>query len=337
MERKHKTGITALCHTLEVVESDYRLARATIHRTYVEKTKFDRKSGKARNLCYPPERSILYHIQNRIKDHVLSELPLFPEVRGYRVGSHNINTAADVCGHEFMGKVDISKFHPSISRRHVSAALSEHGLSPSWARELARMVTFKGTLPQGAPTSNHVANIVMDSLLRRGIKAFAGSRGVTFRNFGDDIAFFGRSAIVVRQCVRQAEKAFADLGFRSNDKRRDCEHRGGRREFIGCATGRDKPDYPRAKYLAFRKELRALLHSERLRCSPEPLTTNSKLNSLKHRIAYVKRLNKTKARRLSELYHRLRAATKRRSESDVQPRVPRKSATGKSDACEMSA
>jgi reverse transcriptase-like protein len=308
VEWKHKAGITALCHALEVMESDYRLARATIGRVYIEKSKFDAKSGKVRQLCYPPQRSMLYAIQSRIKDHVLSTLPVLSEVRGYRPESHNINTAADVCGHEFMGKVDISKFHPSITRQHVAAALSEHGLSASWSRELARLVTYKGSLPQGAPTSNHVANVVMDSLLRRGVKAFADSRGVRFRNFGDDIAFFGPDAAAVRQCVKQAKNAFAGLGFKPNEKCRDCEHRGGRREFVGCATGRDEPDYPRAKYVAFRKELRALIQSERLRCAPEALTAWFQLNSLKHRIAYVKRLNPAKARNLLDLFYRLCAA-----------------------------
>jgi Reverse transcriptase (RNA-dependent DNA polymerase) len=308
VEWKHMAGISALCHALEIMESDYRFARARIERVYVEKLKVDAKSGKARQLCYPPKRSLLYDVQGRIKDHILNRLPLLDEVRGYRAESHNINTAAAVCGHKFMGKVDISKFHPSITCKHVATALREHGVSPSWSREIARMVTYKGTLPQGAPTSNHAANVVMDSLLRRGVKAFADCRGVEFRNFGDDIAFFGTDAAAVRQCVKQAKKVFAELGFKSNDKCRDCEHRGERREFIGCATGRDVPDYPRPKYVAFRKELRSLIQSERLRCAPEPLTTRSQLNSLRHRIAYVKRLNAKKARNLLTLFYRLCAS-----------------------------
>lgn len=319
MEWKHMAGISALCHALEVMESDYRLARARIDLVYVEKLKVDKKTGKVRQLCYPPKRSLLYGIQGRIKDHILNALPLLPEVRGYRAESHNINTASAVCGHRFMGKVDISKFHPSITRKHVAAALSEHGLSASWSREIARMVTYKGTLPQGAPTSNHVANIVMDSLLRRGIKAFADCRGVQFRNFGDDVAFFGPDATEVRRCVKQSKKVFESLGFKSNDKCRDCEHEGGRREFIGCATGRQRPDYPRAKYLAFRKELRELAQSERLRCAPEPLTTRFELNSLRHRIAYVERLNPRKARRLLSLFYRLCAARRRRPGEQLEP------------------
>ena len=257
MEWRHRTGITALCQVLDVKECDYRLARTQIGYVYVEKERLDKKSGKSRHLCYPPDTSMLYAVQKRLKERVLNELPLLAEVRGYRKNSHNINTAADVCGHAFMGKVDISKFHPSITPRHVAMALTEHGLSPSWSREIARLVTFKGSVPQGAPSSNHTANIVMDSLLRRYIKPVTDKLNVQLRNFGDDIVFFGDDAVAVRACVTEAKKAFRKLGFKANEKCRDCEHRGEHREFVGCATGRERPDYPREKYLAFRKELRA--------------------------------------------------------------------------------
>ena len=56
MEWRHRTGITALCQVLDVKERDYRLARTQIGYVYIEKVKVDRKSGKARHLCYPPER-----------------------------------------------------------------------------------------------------------------------------------------------------------------------------------------------------------------------------------------------------------------------------------------
>jgi hypothetical protein len=319
MEWKPHAGITALCQVLDVRECDYRLAKAQIGHVYVEKQRLDKKSGKVRSLCYPPDTSMLYAVQKRLKERVLNELTLLAEVRGYRKNSHNINTAADVCGHAFMGKVDISKFHPSITPQHVATALREHGLSPSWSREIARLVTYKGSVPQGAPSSNHAANVVMDSLLRRFVKLVADRLNVQLRNFGDDIAFFGSDASAVRACAAEAKKAFRKLGFKANEKCRDCEHRGERREFIGCATGRERPDYPREKYLTFRKELRALWYSEYMRSSPAPLTTMKQLNSLKHRIVYVKRLNPKKARKLLDLFYRLCHARR----SPQTSRVPR--------------
>jgi len=315
---KHKRGISALCDVLDVSEGDYRYAKSPAGRIYIEKPFVDPKSGKTRALCYPPDKSKLRMIQQRIKERILADIPLLRQIRGYRPKCHNINTAADVSGSLFMGKVDISKFHPSITPQHVAWALREHGFSPSWAREIANIVTYKGCVPQGAPTSNHIANLVMDSLLRRVIKPIADKLGVAFINFGDDIAFYGDNLANVRACVAAAKRAFREFGFRSSDEKcLDGEHRGGKRQFIGCATGRDNPDYPRIKYRDFRRELRALIQAERMRCAPEPLTTSSDLNSIKHRIAYIKRLNPRKVRRLLDDFYRLCAA--RRSSDKPEP------------------
>jgi hypothetical protein len=308
---KQKNGISALCNLLEVREDVYRRSRAAINTAYIEKPIIDPKSGKPRDLCYPAPLSALRMIQERIKDRILRDLELLEQVRGYRSGSHNINSAGVVSGHKFVGKVDIRKFHPSITPRHISTALVEHGLSPSWAREIARMVSYKGRLPQGACTSNHIANLVINSLLRRDILQFVHNHSCECCNFGDDIAFFGDEPHTVRACVRHAKLAVAKLGFVTNEKCRDCEHRGGRRLFIGCATGRDKPDYPRDKYRAFRKELRATLHAELSSCDDQPVTTPQQLNSFKHRIAYVERLNKKKARSLLKIFYRICHARRR--------------------------
>jgi RNA-directed DNA polymerase len=235
-------------------------------------------------------------------------LPLLREIRGYRPKSHNINAASAVCGRPFVGKVDISKFHPSITPSHVSWALKEHGLSSSWSREIALIVTYKGSVPQGAPTSNHIANLVMDSVLRREVKSFADGRHVQFVNFGDDVAFYGDDARAVKITTAFAKKSIESFGFRTNEKCRECEHRGSGRSFIGCATGRKAPDITRTQYREFRSELRTKIESERTRGNDAPITSNSELNSIMHRIAYVKRLNKHKARRLLDDFYRLCAA-----------------------------
>ena len=267
-------------------------------------------------------------VQRRLKERILEPLELLPEVRGYRRSSHNINACADICGQLFMGKVDISKFHPSISHRHLACALKGARSGASWSREIARLATYSGGVPQGASTSNHAANVVMDSLLRRFIKRFAERRRVGFRNFGDDIAFFGHDALAVQQCVERGKRVISRLGFKANEKCRDCEHRGGKREFIGCATGRDLPDLPRAKFRAIKKEMRSMLRVELSRSSIEPITSRSEMNSLRHRILYVKRLNRRKARSLQEIYFRIaegegKGLQRRESPDDVAepPRI----------------
>ena len=304
---KKLQDVPAFCKLLGIAQGDWRQAVWESAFKYIERTQVE-KSGKKRHLCYPPRKSVLRRVQNAIKIKVLVRLGLCSEVLGYVTESHNIKVAASISGFPFVGSVDVSSFHPSIKTGHVAAALVKHGLSWPWAREIARIVTFRGRLPQGAPTSNHIANIVMDSMMRRAIVPYARQRGVLVRNYGDDIAFAGKTPESVRECVSRAKSVIVHNGFATNEKSQLCQHRGERRVFIGCATGREQPDFPRDRYCELRREVRGLLHRERASTSDAAVVTEKKLRSLRHKIAYVARLNKRKARNLRSTFHRLCAA-----------------------------
>ena len=87
------------------------------------------------------------------------------------------------------------------------------------------------------PTSNHIANLVMDTVFRRSIVPFAVARNVEVLNYGDDIALASDRAAAVRECIEHTREQLRRLGFRANDKGRDCEHRG---ESV-CSSDRDWP------------------------------------------------------------------------------------------------
>ena len=300
-----RADVRGLCHLIGKTVEEWKTARGESRFNYCRYTTHDRRTGKPRDLCHPPRGSVLYRVQRSLTRHVLAKIDIEGEICGYRKGRHNINVAAEISGAEFVGIVDIRKFHPSITVDHVALALSKHGMPWPNANRIARMVTFRGRLPQGAPSSNHIANIVLDSIMRRSIVPFARKRGVNVRNFGDDIAFAGPDKIAVEQCFRHTIKAIEQSGFSSNEKCRASEHRGDARLFIGCATGRNRPDYPRKRFRDLRAELRSILHAYRTTHIPSPTLSDSKITSLKHRIAYVKRLNVRKARVLYDLFFRI--------------------------------
>lgn len=302
--------VRGLCHVIGMTVEEWKTGRRESRFNYCCYTIRDRRTGKPRDLCHPPRGSVLYRVQRALTRHVLAKIDIETEICGYRKGRHNINVAAEISGAEFVGIVDIRKFHPSITVDHVALALSKHGIPWPNADRIARMVTFRGRLPQGAPSSNHIANIVLDSIMRRSILPFARKRRVKIRNFGDDIAFAAPHKIAVEQCVRHAIKAIEDSGFRSNEKCRSSEHRGESRLFIGCATGRNRPDYPRKRFRNLRAELRSILHAYRATHILSPRLSERKITSLKHRIAYVKRLNGRKARVLYDLFFRICSAKK---------------------------
>jgi hypothetical protein len=160
------------------------------------------------------------------------------------------------------------------------------------------LCTFQNRVPQGARTSNHIANCVIDSLLGPLI-AFAKSLSVVIVNYGDDIALGGQNPESVRRATEFAQSVIRNAGLQvSEPKTVICEHRGGNRELLGCVTGRAIPDYPRSKYRMLRKELRSALAALRDGDNPGMLP----IDSWRGKIAYIGRLNRQKAAGLRELF-----------------------------------
>lgn len=314
-------NVQSLCSGLGITQSELEQAKHESTYNYIEHKSRGSNGKSPRDLCYPPPDSMLCRVQRAIKENILTHIPLLSEIRGYLPGQHNISVAMENCGSIFEGRIDIHKFHPMITDSHVLTALAKHGLSWNWARSIARLATYQSdnnhyrngrTVPQGAPTSNHIANIVIDTILRRYIKPFADYKNVIFLNYGDDIIFVSHNKNDVVKCVKHAEHAMQKEGFLINEKKRAlAEHRGGKRQFIGCSTGRKLPDYPRDKYRAFRKELRSYLNEMRNTKKYKSGMSKRQLNSIRQRIVYVKRLNRIKARRLYDIYYRICAESRR--------------------------
>jgi hypothetical protein len=80
------------------------------------------------------------------------------------------------------------RFLPSTTRQRVKAWWHALGYSTLEVRLLTSLTTYLGALPQGAPTSPALSNLVnseMDSSLERRLRASGG----TYTRYGDDLAF----------------------------------------------------------------------------------------------------------------------------------------------------
>ena len=289
---------------LGVLPETLASARRQRNDVYVKKEIWQAKKGKARKLCYPHKDCALDIVQRAIKKKCLEGIKLCEAVRGYLKGQHNINVSQIIAGREYVAKIDIKDFHPHIRPELVIKALRSHDLSHPWCRIIAQLATFENGVPQGAATSNHIANVIIDFVLKQGILRFCQDRNVVVVNFGDDTAFAGNDRARVDECVEHAKKVFALFGLEANSKSSSAEHVGAMRKFIGTSTARARADLTRKKYREYRKELRAALRTERRLPIHAPID-KTMINSFKGKIAYVRRLNRKKARVLAVIFFRL--------------------------------
>jgi RNA-directed DNA polymerase len=146
------------------------------------------KNGEVqyRHLCESPEP--LKIIQKKINKRILSLLPLPPNVKGGVKGSSNIANAAAHRGKNHHFGTDLSNYFPSIWYEVVYEMFIRNGCSADVAHILTRLTTYKGSIPQGAPTSTSIANLVFvptDLVLLE----FCRQHRITYTRYVDDLIF----------------------------------------------------------------------------------------------------------------------------------------------------
>ncbi|WP_090824867.1 reverse transcriptase domain-containing protein [Paenibacillus sp. yr247] len=63
--------------------------------------------------------------------------------------------------------IDINNFFPSIKFEHVFYMFYDHGYTKELSYSLAALTTFNGALPQGAPSSPSIENIICKRVDKR--------------------------------------------------------------------------------------------------------------------------------------------------------------------------
>jgi hypothetical protein len=150
---------------------------------------FPRKltTAKLRVIDNPQEE--LKTVQARINDRLLRPLRLPPNVLGGVTGKSVLDNAALHRYSRTLVKADVARFFPSITNRHVYTVWRHLlGFSPRIAGLLTRLTTFERHLPQGAPTSTSLANLVLYSI-DQPVRKECERLGIEYSSWIDDLAF----------------------------------------------------------------------------------------------------------------------------------------------------
>lgn len=106
-------------------------------------------------------------------------------------GRSSVTNALAHTGADAVPKADINDFFPSIGFQRVEAMCRTRlHCSAKVATAMATLCTHKDALPQGAPTSTIVANLVIEHLAFR-LHRLAEKHGAEYSQYVDDIAISG--------------------------------------------------------------------------------------------------------------------------------------------------
>jgi RNA-directed DNA polymerase len=145
-----------------------------------------KRDGSEREIVAPgPD---LKTIQQKILKRYLGRYKAHPAALGFRAKTSIADHAWAHAGAGIIITADIQDFFPSTTRQRVKAWWHEHGFSTLEVRLFTALTTYLGALPQGAPTSPALSNLVnaeLDAAIDRRVK----SSGGTYTRYADDMVF----------------------------------------------------------------------------------------------------------------------------------------------------
>jgi len=222
-------------------------------------------------------------VQRRLLREVIGPIPLHDAAHGGVPGRSVRTAVAPHAGAAVVLHFDLVAFFPSIPAGRVYGVLRTAGLPEQVAHTITGIVTTVAPyevsrelrtphLPQGAPTSPRLADLVTFTLDRR-LSGLAAAFGARYTRYADDLTFSGgRSLHAARSRFTEAvDTIVRDEGFRLNERKSVVLGDAGAP--AGAGGGRQHP--PRRAAHRTRRPARAVAQLRRARmglAGPRPGT-----------------------------------------------------------------
>lgn len=161
--------------------------------------------------------------------------------------------------------LDLKHFFDNIYTNRVYDYFLRLGYEKKVCWALTAICTFKGHLPQGAPTSPSLSNLLSKDMDDE-IAAYCAANGFTYSRYADDITISSRDWDK-RPSVNDVRQIVEKHGFRLNHKKTKMRHKGQKMEVTGLTI--DKGVHVPKKYrneilreLYFCEKLTPTVHSK---------------------------------------------------------------------------
>lgn len=241
----------------------------------------EKRSGGTRRLLVPT--SDLKDLQHRILKRLMARLSVHPAATGFEPGTSIVHNAAQHIDQAVVICMDIRDFFPQTTAERVTAYFQRIGWNREAAELLTKLTTWEDGLPQGAPTSPRLSNLVNHVLDAR-IERFVDRRKGTYTRYADDICIsfpkdYPKRIRGTVQVVRRHLKAF---GYEPNGKKTRILRQHQQQKVTGLVVN-DRVNVPRH----IRRKLRAVEH--RLNTGQRATMTREQLDGWKALLAMVEK------------------------------------------------
>ncbi|WP_373220196.1 retron St85 family RNA-directed DNA polymerase [Blautia obeum] len=212
---------------------EYVMAAANGSEFFYRTFYIDKKNGKKRRIDEPLPS--LKEIQHWILHEILDYVPVSSYAKAFVKGSSVRDNARFHRRQKKVLTMDIENFFPSIEIGRVLHLFRKLGYRESVAVLLTNLCCFKGYLPQGAPTSPTLANLIAGKLDEQIINYIAmGKSKIRYTRYADDLTFSGdfNEGDLIKNVQRIANRQ----GFRIKEEKTRVRRRNQRQEVTGIVV-----------------------------------------------------------------------------------------------------
>lgn len=226
-----------------------------------------KKSGGERLISAPMPR--LKRAQYWILDNILNRVALHDAAHGFVAGRSILSNAQAHVNQAIVINLDMENFFPTVSYRRVKGLFRQLGYAEQLATELALLSTEPEVqqamldgeswfvqqgeryLPQGAPTSPAISNIVCRRLDSR-LQGMAKKLGFIYTRYADDMTFSSADKSAnVQQLLWRCKQIVQDEGFRIHPDKTRVMRKPQKQEVTGIVVN-EKPSLDRRTLKRFR-------------------------------------------------------------------------------------
>lgn len=210
-----------------------------------------KRSGGKRTISAP--YPALLECQSWIYINILAKVKIHSSAHGFTFNKSIISNSKVHVGQNHFLKIDLKDFFPSITINQVITIFKSLGYTHKVSFYLASMCCYGDVLPQGAPTSPMLSNIVAKTLDNRLIK-YAKKFNLRYTRYADDLAFSGES--IPFKHIEYITKIINSCGFIVNEKKTLLQQEKHKRIVTGISIAQNEIKVPRE----YKRKLKLEIH-----------------------------------------------------------------------------
>lgn len=213
--------------------------------------KLRKRNGGFREILAP--YPALLEMQYWIYNNILKKIPVSSYSHGFVCKKSIITNAKIHLNQKELLKLDLKDFFPSITINRIIYVFKSLGYTNKVAFYLASLCSYEGTLPQGAPTSPYLSNIIAKKLDKRLI-GLSKRYDLRYTRYADDLTFSGNS--IPTKLLEYINEIVTSEGFVINPEKTRLYKNGGKRIVTGISVIGNELKLPKN----YRRSLRQELH-----------------------------------------------------------------------------